>query len=103
MRVGKSKVANKITAIPHCLENRLTDGGKVVSLTHQQRSIPQKYHFSAKPQGLVRTEGLGKLKKFIHLIGCECECECSSEVICAVVLGEVLRACVLVKYFVRVL
>jgi hypothetical protein len=40
---------------------------------------PQKRYFSAsgthfsyrlsKPQGLVRPEGLGKLKKFIHLIG----------------------------------
>jgi hypothetical protein len=23
--------------IPHCLDNRLTDGGEVVSLTHRQR------------------------------------------------------------------
>jgi hypothetical protein len=25
--------------IPHCLDNRLTDGGKVVSLTHRPRSL----------------------------------------------------------------
>jgi hypothetical protein len=32
--------------IPHCLDNRLTDGGKVVSPMHQPRSNSQK-HFSA--------------------------------------------------------
>jgi hypothetical protein len=56
---------------PHCLDSLLTDGGKVVSPTHQPHSTPKK-HFSAsgtdlcyrlnKPQGLVRPEGLGKLK-----------------------------------------
>jgi hypothetical protein len=64
--------------IPHCLHNRLTDGGKVVSPTHLPRSTPQKHFFSAsdthfcqrltKSQGTVRLEGLGKLKKFVHLI-----------------------------------
>jgi hypothetical protein len=64
--------------IPHCLDNRLTDGGKVVGLTHRPRSAPQKHYFSAsrthfswslsKPQGRVWLEGLGKLRKFIHLI-----------------------------------
>jgi hypothetical protein len=48
--------------IPHCLYNRLTDGGKVVSPKHRPLS---------KRQGLVRLEGLGKLKKFIRLIGLE--------------------------------
>jgi hypothetical protein len=53
------------------LDNRLTDGGKVVSPTHRTRFVSQK-HFSAscihfcsrlsEPQGLVRPEGLGKLK-----------------------------------------
>jgi hypothetical protein len=65
--------------IPHCIDNQLTEGGIVVSPTHRPRSTPQKYYFSAsgtnfcyrlsKPQGLVRLEGLGKLKKFNHLIG----------------------------------
>jgi hypothetical protein len=32
---------------PHCLENRLIDGGKVVNLTHGPRSILQKRYFSA--------------------------------------------------------
>jgi hypothetical protein len=32
--------------VPHCLDNRLTGGGKVVSLTHRPRCNPQK-HFSA--------------------------------------------------------
>jgi hypothetical protein len=59
--------------IPHCLDNRLIDGGKFLSPTHQPRFTPQKhYYFNAsgthfcyrlsKPQGLVRPEGLGKFK-----------------------------------------
>jgi hypothetical protein len=65
--------------IPHFLDNRLTDGDEVVSPTHRQRSTPQKHYFSAsgthfcqrlsKPLGLVRPEGLGKLKTIFHLIG----------------------------------
>jgi hypothetical protein len=63
--------------IPHCLDSRLTGGCKVVSPRLRTRSTPQK-QFSAsgtlfcyrlsKPQGLVRPQGLGKFKKFIHLI-----------------------------------
>jgi hypothetical protein len=59
--------------IPHCLDSRLTDGGKVEIPKCRQRSSTQKQYFSAsgthfcywlsKPQGLVRLEGLGKLKK----------------------------------------
>jgi hypothetical protein len=55
--------------IPHCLDIRLTDGGVTVSLTPRSRSTAYKHNFSAsgtnffkrlsKPQGLVRTEGLG--------------------------------------------
>jgi hypothetical protein len=47
---------------------------QVVSRKHQLRSTPQKHYFSApgthfclrlsEPQGLVRLEGLDKLKKF---------------------------------------
>jgi hypothetical protein len=54
--------------IPHCLDNRLTDGRIVVSPTYRPLSTPHK-HFSvsgthfcqrlSKPQGLVRPEGLG--------------------------------------------
>jgi hypothetical protein len=64
--------------IQHCLNNRLIDGGKVVSLTHRPRSSPQKHisasgtHFCyrlSKPQGLVRQEGSGELKKIIYLLG----------------------------------
>jgi hypothetical protein len=50
--------------IAHCLDSRLTDGGKVVCPTHQPHFTPQKHYFSAsgthfcwrlsKPQGLVR-------------------------------------------------
>jgi hypothetical protein len=33
--------------VPHFLDNRLTDGGEVVSLAGQPRSTPQKHYFSA--------------------------------------------------------
>jgi hypothetical protein len=65
--------------IPHCLDSRLTDGGKVVSLTHLLHFTPQKhYYFNAsgtnfcyrlsKPQGLVRAEGFGKFKNSPHRV-----------------------------------
>jgi rRNA maturation protein Nop10 len=31
--------------IPYCLDNRLTDGGKVVSLTHPPHFTPQKHYY----------------------------------------------------------
>jgi hypothetical protein len=64
--------------IPHCLDNRLTDGGEVGSLTRRPCSIPHELFFLfcthlcyrlSKPRGLVRLEGLGTLKKFSDLIG----------------------------------
>jgi hypothetical protein len=65
--------------ISHCLDNRLTDGGKAISLKHRQRSTPQRHYFLllllisvrgwVNPQGLLWLEGLGKLKTFIHLTG----------------------------------
>jgi hypothetical protein len=71
--------------IPYYLDNQLTDGVKVVSPKHQPRSTPQKHYFSSvnyfsasdthfywrlsEPQGRVRPEGLGKLKKSIDLMG----------------------------------
>jgi hypothetical protein len=65
--------------IPHCLDNRLTNGGKVVSPTHRLRFTPEKHYLYAsgthfyyrlsEPQGLVRLEGLDRLKKLIRLIG----------------------------------
>jgi hypothetical protein len=33
--------------VPHCLDNWLADGGKVVNLTHRSHFIPQKHYFSA--------------------------------------------------------
>jgi hypothetical protein len=50
--------------IPHCLDNRLIDGGKVVSLMHRPHFISQKHYFFivSGTQGLVRPEGLGKFK-----------------------------------------
>jgi hypothetical protein len=58
--------------IPHCVDSRLTDGGKVVGSTHLPRFTPRKNVFDSgtnfcwrlsKPQGLVQLEGLGNLKK----------------------------------------
>jgi hypothetical protein len=59
--------------IPHSLENRLTGGGKVVSLTHRPRSAPHKHNSSASITHLLQDEqtpgpsGAGRFKKFIHL------------------------------------
>jgi hypothetical protein len=55
---------------PHLLDSPLTDGGKVVSLTHRLPFTPQGdswYSFlsdaESNPRVIVRLEGLGKLKK----------------------------------------
>jgi hypothetical protein len=34
-----------MSTIPHCLNNRLIDGGEAVSITRRQRSTPQKHFF----------------------------------------------------------
>jgi hypothetical protein len=47
--------------IPHCLENRLPDGGDVASL----RRLPSE----ADPQGLERPEGLNNFTNFSYLFG----------------------------------
>jgi hypothetical protein len=63
--------------IPHCLDNRLTDGGKVVSPTHLPHCFPEILFFcfwytflleAEYPQGLVLPEGLGKLEKKNHSV-----------------------------------
>jgi hypothetical protein len=69
----------KMLRIPHCLDNRLTNGGKVVSPTHRPLLYSPETLFLCfwysfllglvKPQGLVRPEGLGKLIKIVHLLG----------------------------------
>jgi hypothetical protein len=43
--------------ILHCLGNRLTDGGKVVSPTHRPHSALQKLYFSASGTNLCRVDG----------------------------------------------
>jgi hypothetical protein len=62
--------------IPHCLYNRLRDGGKVVSLTCRSRSTPLKHLLvliSVKgwvnPRATMWMGILGKLKNFNDLIG----------------------------------
>jgi hypothetical protein len=65
--------------IPHCLDNGITDGGKVVRPTHPLHSTSQKHyclyvsgtHFCyrlSKPQGLVRPEELSKFKKSLRRV-----------------------------------
>jgi hypothetical protein len=65
--------------IPHCLDNQLTDDGKVVSLKHPPHFTPQiHYYFNVsgthfcyrlgKPQGLMRPEGLSTFKKSPHRV-----------------------------------
>jgi hypothetical protein len=64
--------------IPHCLDNRLTDGGKVVSPTHLPHTTPQKHYLSVSgtnfcykltnPQGLMRPEGLDTFKNSVHRV-----------------------------------
>jgi hypothetical protein len=54
--------------ITHCLHNRLTDFGELLSLTHRPRSTPQK-HFCYRLstlQGLVRLEGLSTLRNSLR-------------------------------------
>jgi hypothetical protein len=58
--------------LSNCLDNRLTDGGEVVSLMGRPFSTPQKHYFfcfgysflfeaEEKSRGLLRMEGLGKV------------------------------------------
>jgi hypothetical protein len=56
--------------LPHFLNNRLTDGGKIVSLTRWLLFTPQEdswYSFllqtESTPGPIMRLEGLGKLKR----------------------------------------
>jgi hypothetical protein len=35
----------EVLRIPHCLDNQLTDGGKVVSPTHPPHFTPQKHYY----------------------------------------------------------
>jgi hypothetical protein len=72
--------------IPHCLDSRLRDIGKVISLTHPPYFTPQKHYYFyvsgthcclrlSKPQGLVRfyvkitSETLRRWNIVSHIIG----------------------------------
>jgi hypothetical protein len=57
--------------IPHFLNSRLGDGGKVVSLTLRPRFTPQKHFLllisvRGRINAMVRPEGLGKFKEEIQ-------------------------------------
>jgi hypothetical protein len=58
-----------MSTLPHFLDNRLTDGGEVVSLTSRPPFTPQEdswYSFlleaESTPGAIVRLEGLSQLK-----------------------------------------
>jgi hypothetical protein len=59
--------------IPHCLDNQLTDGGKVVSPKHRQHFTPQKHDYfyvsdTHLLEGLVWPEGLNKFENLPHWV-----------------------------------
>jgi hypothetical protein len=68
-----------MSRIPYFLDNRLTDGGEVVSLMARKVALyPQKYFLvlisvrgCVNHRTVVRLEGLDKLKTFNDLIGPE--------------------------------
>jgi hypothetical protein len=52
--------------VPHSLENRLTNGGEVVSLTRRPHFTPQEqssYIFRVSPRVILRLNGLVNLRK----------------------------------------
>jgi hypothetical protein len=69
---GRGRLSGcEVIRIPHCLNNLLTDGGKLVSLAHRHHFSASGTHFCqriSEAQCLLRPEGLAKLKKLIHLI-----------------------------------
>jgi hypothetical protein len=69
--VVKKQLARETSKFPHCLENRLTDGGEDVSLTLLSPFTPSKnpgnhfcYRLSRRvdPRAIGRLKGLGQLK-----------------------------------------
>jgi hypothetical protein len=59
--------------IPYLLDNRLTDGDEVVSLTRRPYSVPHKHFLvlisveaESTPRAIVRLEVLGPFKKEIQ-------------------------------------
>jgi hypothetical protein len=98
-------------SIPYYLDNRFTDGGKFVRSAHRSHFTTQKHYFSvsgtqfcqslSEPQGLVRPEGLRKLKKnpphwsSTHQFpACVCLIECPSICLCPLFLYVYLSSCV---------
>jgi hypothetical protein len=52
---------SELLGIPHCLDNQLTDGGKVVSLTHRPRFTPQKLNFSTSDTHFFQPSTAGRI------------------------------------------
>jgi hypothetical protein len=68
----------KSRGLPHFLDNRLTDGGDVVSIMRRPRFIPRKMcaaHFcqrlSRPPRAIVGLEGLSKSRNPMTSSGIE--------------------------------
>jgi hypothetical protein len=63
-----------MSMIPHCLDNRLRDGGGVVSLTRQKYLLVLiSGRLIIEPRVMVVLEGLGKLKIMLwpqRAVGC---------------------------------
>jgi hypothetical protein len=55
--------------VPHYLDIRLIDGGKVVSLTHRPRFTAQEYYLINSWYSFLLEERLGQLEKSNDLIG----------------------------------
>jgi hypothetical protein len=77
VRVRGGPLDCKRLRLPHSLDKRLTDGGKVVSPTRRPHFTPFLFlrflvlisvRGCVDPRAIVRPEGLGKLEK-IHLMG----------------------------------
>jgi hypothetical protein len=59
--------------LPHCLDNRLTDDGEVISLTRRPPFAARKISVRdcVDPKAIVRLEGLGQLRNLMTSPGIE--------------------------------
>jgi hypothetical protein len=55
-------------SIPHCLDSRLTDGGKGFSPTHWPRSTPQKHYFFPDDTACIKGYNRNVVEHYIHTL-----------------------------------
>jgi hypothetical protein len=53
---------------PHCLDNRLTDGGEIVSLTRRPLSNPQKISYIASSHEYLLDVTMFREKELLHIL-----------------------------------